>query len=81
MNATSKVRVTRSLLLTVAAIGLALGLFGAVIGIGLPGLIVSVLGWITLIAAVIWLLVILVQRSTATTRPGTWRPGDEGEAR
>lgn len=81
MNTASTVRVTRSLLLTVAVIGLALGIFGAVIGMGLPGLIVSVIGWIALIAAAIWLLVTLIQRSTATTRPGSWRPGDEGAAR
>lgn len=76
MNATSKIRATRSLLLAAILAGLALGLFGAFIGLGVPGLIASALGWALAIAGIVWLVVSSKQRSAAASRPGSWRPGD-----
>ena len=77
MNPESKVRATRRLLLAVIFTGLVLGAVGALIGMGIPGLIVSIAGWIAVVAGIAWLLVNHLQRSAAASRPGSWRPGDD----
>lgn len=78
MNAESKIRATRKALLMTILGGLALGLFGVFIGVSIPGLIVSVMGWLLVIAGLIWLVVSLTRRSTAVSGTGPWRPGDVG---
>ena len=38
---------------------------------------VITLGWILVVAGIAWLLTTHLQRSTAASRPGSWRPGDD----
>lgn len=64
----------------VIIVGLALGLFGLFIGIGIPGTIISLAGWAAVIAGIIWLITNYNQRSAAHSRPGSWRPGDNNPA-
>lgn len=77
MNPEAKIKSTRRLLVAVILTGLVLGVFGALIGMGIPGLIISIAGWIAVIAGIAWLLTTHLQRSTAASRPGSWRPGDD----
>lgn len=77
MNPEAKVKSTRRLLLIVVLAGLGLGVVGAFIGMGVPGLIISITGWILVVAGIAWLLTTHLQRSTAASRPGSWRPGDD----
>ncbi len=74
MNPANRIRATRSVLLAVILGGLALAVFGIFVGMGVPGLIVSVLGWLAAIVGIVWLVVHLTRRSTSHTGP--WRPGD-----
>lgn len=77
MNPEAKIRSARRLLFAVILAGLALGVFGALIGMGIPGLIASITGWIAVGAGIAWLLRTHAQRSAATSRPESWRPGDD----
>lgn len=76
MTTASKVRATRTTLLALIIIGLALGVFGAVVGIGVPGIIISVAGWAAVIAGIVWLLVRRTERPRPTPRTQPWRPAD-----
>ncbi len=76
MNTASKVRATRLLLFTAILTGLVLGLVGLFIGLGVPGIVISVLGWALVIAGIVW-LVSLNRRPTVESRSGSWRPGDD----
>lgn len=60
----------------IIVVGLALGLFGLFVGIGIPGIIISFAGWAAVVAGVIWLIISYTQRSAAHSRPNSWRPGD-----
>ncbi|GAA1188288.1 hypothetical protein [Nesterenkonia xinjiangensis] len=76
MVADMKIRRTRAVLLFILIAGLALGAFGLMIGIGLPGLILSVTGWIAFILAIVWLLVSALTRPAGPSHGTAWRPAD-----
>lgn len=77
MNPEAKVRAARRLLLAVILAGLMLGVVGALIGMGIPGLVVSIVGWIAVVAGIAWLLTNYRQRSAGASRSASWRPGDD----
>ena len=77
MNTSTKIRTGRTALLIILALGVCLVLFAALIGVGLPGLIVSVAGWIALIVGLIGLVTIVIQKSRAASRANPWRPADD----
>ncbi|HLS13414.1 MAG TPA: hypothetical protein VK095_02785 [Beutenbergiaceae bacterium] len=81
MSATTKIRATRTALLITLIAGLALGAFGLLLGIGLPGLILSVIGWIAFIIALVWLIIVALRRASASSPASPWRPGDHGSPR
>lgn len=60
-------------------LGVCLVVFAAFIGMGLPGFIITVAGWIALIASLVGFLVVIVQKSNAASRTTSWRPADEEE--
>ncbi len=79
MNARTRIRTARTTLLILLAIGICLVLFAALIGANLPGLIVSIAGWIALIAGVIGLVTFMIQKSKSASRANSWRPADDDE--
>ncbi|WP_443448785.1 hypothetical protein [Glutamicibacter ardleyensis] len=60
-------------------LGICLVAFAAFVGVGLPGFIISVVGWVALIAGLIGFVIVLVQKSNAATRANSWRPADKEE--
>ena len=81
MSTTTKIRATRTALLITLITGLALGTFGLLLGIGLPGLILSVIGWIAFIVALVWLIIVALRRASTPSQTPPWRPGDHGSPR
>ena len=73
----TKIQITRTALLAILIVGLALGIFGLMVGIGLPGLILSVIGWIAFIIAVVWLIVRALNSPAGPFQATPWRPGDK----
>ncbi|AZT94202.1 MULTISPECIES: hypothetical protein [Micrococcales] len=79
MTPSTRIRTARKVLLVALALGICMVVFAAFIGLGLPGFIISVAGWIALIASLIGFIVVLVQKSTAASRANSWRPADNEE--
>ncbi|MCR2825187.1 hypothetical protein [Microbacterium sp. zg.Y909] len=77
MNAEANVRKTRRLVIAAVVVGLGLAVVGLFVGMNIPGLVISVAGWAAAIAGIVWLLTRRSQWSTAASRAGSWRPGDE----
>lgn len=79
MTASTKIRTARNVLLNLLLLGICLVVFAALIGVGLPGFIITVAGWIALIASLVGFVVVLVQKSNAASRANSWRPADKEE--
>ena len=79
MTTSAKIRTARTTLLILAAFGICLVAFAALVGVGLPGFIISVAGWAALIAGLVGLVVVLIQKSNAASRTNSWRPADSEE--
>ncbi len=77
MRTSQSIRTVRTALAVTIAVGLALAVFGLLVGMNIPGLIASVAGWTLVIAGIAWLIINWSQRSSAASRTQTWRPGDE----
>lgn len=79
MTASTKIQNARKALLIALILGVCLMVFAALIGVGLPGFIIAVAGWIALIASLIGFIVVLVQKTNAASRTNPWRPADKEE--
>lgn len=79
MTASTKIRTAKNVLLNLLLLGICLVVFAALIGVGLPGFIITVAGWIALIASLVGFVVVLVQKSNAASRANSWRPADKEE--
>lgn len=79
MTSSTKIRTARNVLLNLLLLGICLVVFAALIGVGLPGFIITVAGWIALIASLVGFVVVLVQKSNAASRANSWRPADKEE--
>ncbi|MCR2801619.1 hypothetical protein QNO21_03465 [Microbacterium sp. zg-Y818] len=77
MNAEAQVQKTRRLVIAAIVAGIVLAVIGLLVGMNIPGLVMSVAGWSAVIAGLVWLFTAQSQRSAATSRAGSWRPGDE----
>lgn len=77
MTTNARIHRTRTALLATLIAGLALGAFGLTTGIGLPGFILSVIGWIAFIVAAVWLITRAIRRPTRATPSAPWRPADQ----
>ncbi len=77
MNAEAQVQKSRRLVIVAIVVGLGLGLVGLFVGMSIPGLVMTVAGWAVVIAGIVWLITRHSQRSSAASRPASWRPGDE----
>lgn len=77
MNANASIRATRNWLKGAIAVGCALGIFGLLVGMNIPGLIASAVGWALVIAGIVWLVTSRRQQASAASRAQSWRPGDE----
>ncbi|MGP5257921.1 hypothetical protein [Glutamicibacter ardleyensis] len=79
MTTSTRIRTARKVFLVALVLGICMVVFAAFIGLGLPGFIISVTGWIALIASLIGFAVVFVQKSTAASRANPWRPADKEE--
>ncbi|MGP4996095.1 hypothetical protein ACTXJE_19045 [Glutamicibacter ardleyensis] len=79
MTTSTKIRTARKALMLAMILGICLVAFAAFVGVGLPGFIISVVGWVALIAGLIGFVIVLVQKSNAATRANSWRPADKEE--
>ncbi|WP_460801153.1 hypothetical protein [Microbacterium sp. GXF6406] len=77
MATNAKIHRTRTALLTTLIAGLALGAFSLMIGIGLPGFILSVIGWIAFFVAAVWLITRAIRKPASATQSAPWRPADQ----
>ncbi|MGO1410636.1 MAG: hypothetical protein ACTHU7_04300, partial [Microbacterium sp.] len=77
MTTSTKIRNTRTLLLILLILGIFLVVFAALVGLGLPGFIISVAGWIALIVGLVGFVAMLIQKSNAASRTNAWRPADK----
>jgi len=71
MNAQTKIHLTRTMLLIALIAGVILGVVGIAIGIGIPGLFVSVAGWVIVLTALV-----KIMRRSPTYHARPWRPAD-----
>ncbi|MGH3654911.1 hypothetical protein [Glutamicibacter sp.] len=74
MDTTSRIHFTRKALAALLVAGIALALFAVFIGAGLPALIMGIAATIALLACLVGLIVLLLQKSRAESRNTRWRP-------
>ncbi|MFC5928411.1 hypothetical protein D6T64_20540 [Cryobacterium melibiosiphilum] len=79
MNTVTKIRTVRRVLLILVAGGICLLVYALFIGWGLASVIAGVAGSIALVVGLIGLIVFAIQKFTAASRGGSWRPADDDE--
>jgi len=77
MKTSASIRATRNWLKVAIGVGLALGFVGLFVGMNIPGVVASAVGWALVIAGIAWLVNNRRQHTSSASRAENWRPGDE----